>query len=342
MRILFAGSPAIAIPSLKIISSLELDGKRMVLSGILTNPDSARGRGGALVPTDISAAAAELDILRAEKGLSHIPQLKPSKLNSAVREDITRLKPDLLVSFAYGKIFGPKFLSLFPLGGINIHPSLLPKFRGASPIPSVILAGEKETGICIQKLALEMDSGDIITNEKFSLSGRETTFSLSEIVSEKAAFLLRELLLNFNTLFSKAEPQNGNPSYCTEIKKEEGIINWSRTAAVIDAGIRAFNPWPLCFTHALTPRGKETLFIIEAKPLDTGGTPNSPGKSGMENPGKVLGVDKTHGILIQTGDGVLAVSRLQWQAKKVLDWRSFMNGARDFIGSSLGGSLSFP
>ena len=333
MRILFAGSPAIAVPSLKAVSDLELEpkaaeqGRGIVLAGLLSNPDSRRGRKAELEPTDVSAAALELDALRKEKGLSPIAQLKPEKLDAQAREEAAALSPDLLVSFAYGRIFGPRFLGLFPLGGINIHPSLLPKYRGASPIPACILAREKETGICIQKLALEMDCGDILAEERFPLAGRETALSLSETVSARAALLLRELLLDYGPRAAAARPQEGDAVYCRQVKKEAGLIDWYKSALEIDAQIRAYTPWPLSFTS----RGKDTLFILEAEPLE--GSAVGSMVVGSVAPGTVLGIDKKSGILIQTGEGVLAVTRLQWQAKKALDWKSFCNGERGFVGT---------
>lgn len=329
MRILFAGSPAIAVPSLNAVFDLEINGKRVTLAGILTNPDSRRRRKGEPEPTELSAAASKLNLIRHEMGQTSIIQLKPEKLDIQAREEVNTLSPDLLVCFAYGRIFGPRFLSLFPLGGINIHPSLLPKYRGASPIPAAILARDKETGICIQKLAPEMDNGDILASESFQLSGRETSSSLSEIMAEKAAILLRDLLLDFPARASKAKPQTGEVTYCCEIGKEAGFINWYKSAAEIDAQIRAFTPWPLSFTKF----GEDLLFLLEAEVFEMGS--GDRGSAETAAPGTVLGTDKEKGVLIQTGDGILAVSRLQRQAKKALDWKAFYNGERNFIGASL-------
>jgi methionyl-tRNA formyltransferase len=334
LRVLYAGTPAIAVPSLNALSGMELEGEGVILAGLLTNPDAAR-RHGQPEPSDVSAAAVRLDAGRKERGLAPIVQLKSEKLDGRAREEAAALSPDLLVSFAYGRIFGPRFLALFPLGGVNIHPSLLPKYRGASPIPALILAGEKETGICIQRLAAEMDAGDIIAKDVFALSGRETTLSLSETVSERAALLLRELLRgdddNFASRIAAAKPQEGEAVYCHTIKKEDGLIDWNKSAAKIDAQIRGYTPWPLSFTR----RGKDTLIILEAEPLET--PPLIAGaRDASAAPGTVLGVDKSRGILIQTGDGILAVSRLQWQTKKALDWKAFCNGERDLTGMVLG------
>ena len=327
LRILFAGSPAIAVPSLWALSALELEGRGVTLAGVLTNPDRPH-RHGRNEPTDISAAVMELDAVRKGRGFPPVPQLKPEKLDAQARREAAALGADLLVSFAYGRFFGPRFLELFPLGGINIHPSLLPKYRGASPIPAVILAGEKETGICIQELAAELDSGGIFAEDRFPLSGCETCASLSETVSRRAALLFRGLLLSFDP--AAARPQEGEAVYCGEMKKEAGLVNWSKSAAAIDAQIRAYTPWPLSFTHL----GKETLYILEARPL------SQPALADFSlprtEPGTVLGADNEQGILIQTGDGVLAVTRIQWQAKKALDWKAFCNGARGFMGARLG------
>jgi methionyl-tRNA formyltransferase len=325
MKILFAGTPAIAVPALRAISEMELEGAGVTLAGVVTNPDRPR-RHGQAEPTDVSAAAYMLDATRKERALPPIPQLKPEKLDAGAREDVSALAPELLVSFAYGRIFGPRFLALFPLGGINIHPSLLPKYRGASPIPAAILNREKETGICIQKLAAEMDSGDIFASVKIELSGRETTASLSETAGEKAALLLRELLLDFGPRAATAKPQTGEAVYCLQIKKEAGLIDWGKSAAEIEAQIRAFTPWPLSFTR----RGKDTLVILEAEIADL----QAETKTNVP-PGTVLG-NYSRGILIQTGDGILAVKRLQWQTKRALDWKAFCNGERGFVGTKLG------
>jgi methionyl-tRNA formyltransferase len=256
--------------------------------------------------------------------------IKAPKLDAGIRSVIAALRPDLLVSFAYGRIFGPKFLGLFPLGGINIHPSLLPKYRGAAPIPAAILHREAETGISIQRLATEMDSGDILIQEKIPLDGRETTGTFSVKAAEKAAALLVETLKALREGTLRGRPQNHREaSYCSILSKGDGRIDWTLGAADIDARIRAFTPWPLCWTTL----GEQTLFILEAFP---GGGPPGGENSGPRKPGTVLGVDKQRGILVQTGEGVLVVTRLQYQAKKALGWRAFIQGARGFLDSRLG------
>jgi len=343
MRILFAGSPDIAVPVLEKLFSLaslpaaSSGSANVELVAILTNPDTAQGRSSKLKPTEIAAAAESIIGSPQWRGIT--PQiLKPEKLDSAVRDNITLLKPDLLVSFAYGKIFGPRFLSLFPLGGINIHPSLLPKYRGPTPIPAAIINRNTMTGITIQKLAAEMDSGDILVQEIVPLDGSETTLSLSETMAQKAAVLLPGLLDEISAGTVQAREQDhASATYCSLIEKKDGIINWNLSAAEIDAQIRAYTPWPLCWTK----HGELELYILKATPHSSLLIPNSsltPHSSFLipHSPGRVLGKDNNKGILIQTGDGILVVSELQYRSKKALEWKAFLNGARNFIETQLG------
>jgi methionyl-tRNA formyltransferase len=323
MRILFAASPAIAIPALETIAALSGEGKDIVLAGLLTNPDNPRGRSGKPEPTDCAAAALRFPG-------PPLPLLKPEKLDSAAREQTAALKPDLLVSFAYGKIFGPQYLALFPLGGVNIHPSLLPQYRGPTPIPAAIINRDTVTGITIQRLAAKMDAGDILAQEEVPLDGRETTASLSETMAQKAAEMLPVVLRGLADGTLPGRPQDHDAAtYCSLLEKKDGLINWSRSAAEIDAQIRAFTPWPLSWTL----HGEQELFILKAEPLEED-------SSFLISPGQVLGKDKNKGILIQTGKGILAVSELQYRAKKAMDWKAFLNGARNFIDTRLVSSFT--
>jgi methionyl-tRNA formyltransferase len=320
MRIIYAGSPAIAVPVLEALFSSG-DGV-LVVAGILTNPDRPRGRSGRPEPSDIGEAAEKFNAAR----LPPVPVFKFEKLGAEAREAIAALKPDILVSCAYGRIFGPKFLGLFPMGGINIHPSLLPKYRGASPIPQAILNRDRETGISIQRLALKMDSGDILLQERIPLDGRETAESLSRAAAEKAALLLPPLLRRIAAGHVPGILQDEDEaSYCSLIEKDSGRIDWKRSAAEIDAMIRAYTPWPLSWTM----EGERKLIILKSVPDDA-----RPETASAE-PGKVLGVDKKRGILIQTGEGILVVSGLQYQSRKALDFQAFLNGERHFLSTKL-------
>ena len=317
MRILFVGCPSIAIPSLEFLISKSNESGNFTLAGLLTNPDSPKGRSSKHEPTECAAALKKLN--------SDIKVFKFDKLDANAREQIAALKPDILVSFAYGKFFGPKFLALFPKGAINIHPSLLPKYRGPTPIPAAIINKEAQTGITFQLLADEMDCGDILLQEIIPLDGRETTASLSETISKKAAKMMPLVLDGIIEGTIIPQPQNHkDATYCSLISKEDGIINWSHSACEIDARIRAFNPWPLTWTF----HGDLQLFILKAQSLNNGESTFSPGM--------VLGKDKEKGILIQTGSGILAVTELQYKTKKALNWKDFLNGVPKIIGEKLG------
>jgi len=267
--------------------------------------------------------------------------LSPEKLDAAAREAVAALKPDLLVSFAYGRIFGPKFLSLCPLGGINIHPSLLPRWRGATPIPAAILNRDEESGISIQTLSLKMDQGDILLQTRFPLVGNETTASLSERVAGEAPALLESVLERLAAGDRSARAQDDSAAtLCPLITKEDGHIDWSQSARTIEAMVRAYTPWPL----AHTSWEGQGLSILEAAlydeepPMAASAAAGQPaaGEISAGQPGLVMGIDKKRGILIQTGDGVLYARRLHLAARKALDWQAFANGTRGFIGSTLG------
>ncbi len=326
MKILYAGSPlASALVFKNLVDFVRSDeGKKLGLeiAGVLTNVPSARGRKKDLIPTEVAVCARE----------NGIAVLEFEHLTAEARQAVLPLEPDVLVSFDYGRIFGPKFLELFPLGGVNLHPSALPKHRGCTPVPATILAGEKQLGVTVQKIALKTDEGDILAQGFVDLDGRETTLSLMEgsgadsPVVKKGTELLLCALKNYASGNFDSKPQQGESDYTPFIKKEDGLIDWSRSAVEIDRQIRAYTPWPLCFTGCRGTR----LGVLKAEPGDA-----VAGKTGLV-PGTVLPYRKNVGIEVVCGGGtVLVVKELQWQGKKAMDYKSFINGARDFEGSVL-------
>lgn len=320
LRIIYAGSPLASSIVLKnLISAQKECGFQVV--GVLTNPPATRGRHSDLIPTEVSVVARE----------NNIPVFEFDHLMSEAREAISPLKADLLVSFDYGRIFGPKFLALFPLGGINLHPSALPKYRGCTPVPAALLNGDKSLGITVQKLALATDEGDILAQTEIPLDGSETTLSLmdgdgqSSAVTEAGVKLLKKVLREISNSDSEilGKKQSGETSYTEFLKKEDGKIDWNESAAVIERKIRAFTPYPLCFSSFNGVR----VTILRAKVGE--------GKS-SEKAGTVLPYRKAVGIEIACGDGsVLVVTELHQEKKKAMDYKSFLNGARNFVGSIL-------
>jgi len=325
LNVLFAGTPECAVPSLEAVA------RKHRIVAVLTNAPAPAGRSGTPLPTPIALAA---ERLKAEGIIeSGTPILTPEKITQDVRDAIAQSKPDIMACFAYGKIFGPKTLALFPLGAVNLHPSLLPRWRGSTPVPAAILAQDRETGITIQKMALEMDAGDVLVQKVIPLDGTETTESLLDWAAHEGAPLLVEVLNRYEAGPVEGTAQDGSQAtFSAMLRKEDGKIDWSGSAASIDARIRAFSPWPGAFTLA----GNNVLMLLKAHVYagETGGEPMTPGR--VVRPGTVAGTDKKEGILVQTGDGILALERLQWRTKKPLDWKSFMNGSRDFTSMVLG------
>jgi len=322
MRILFAGTPALAVPSLmKAAHAHEV-------VAVLTSPDQPSGRGRARACSPVKEAAAKLNL----------DVLQPVKLDEAFLDQVKSLTPDILVVAAYGKIFRQSLLALFPQGGINVHPSLLPKYRGPSPITAAILAGDSETGVTIQKVARKFDTGDILAQERFPLKGDETTSTLSEVLAVRGAELLGGVLAD---LAAGRQPalrvqEEAAATYCRTIQKEDGVARWEESAEAIERKVRAFDPWP----RVSTSLDGETLLLLKSHVYpDTLAAEYFRGGSRQERqglPGDVLAADRDHGLLVRTGRGVLAVERLQLQFKKPLDWRSFLNGHPAIVGTRLG------
>lgn len=324
LRLLFAGTPEIAVPALREAargggSFGDSGNPGWEVAGVLTNPDRRAGRGRKRLPSAVKAAAQELGL----------PVLQPPCLKKEARDQAAGLKADLLVVFAYGRIFGPRFLNLFPRGGINIHPSRLPFYRGPSPLSAVIRAGETTSALSIQTLAQEMDSGDILFQEDFALDPRETTESLTRRVARLAPQALGRVLTDFCRGEVEGSPQDhGKATYCRLLTKEDGRMDWSLSAEELDRIVRSCTPWPTAWTHW----GDRILKIHRSEP--------APGESdsssaAQEPPGRVLGIDKKNGILVQTGRGRLYLQELQLPGKKSLNFIPFVNGSPDFIGTQL-------
>ncbi len=322
LKVLYAGSPGASAKTLRLLKEKEnlFDYK---IVGVLTNPPSAKGRHKALVPTFVAQTAEEFGI----------PVFSPEHLDSAAREDVLKLGADILVSFAYGHIFGSKFLGLFKFGGINLHPSALPKYRGCAPINAAILNGDKETAFSVQKLDLKMDEGNLLAQEIVSLSGTETAGTLLDAAATRGAEMISEILRDVSKNGSLADgiPQSGEASYTTFIKKDDAKIDWNETAEKIDCKVRAYNPEPI----AWTTENSLPLKIISGIPISKEDEKNLVIEE-KSLPGTVLCVLKNKGIIVKCGKGFFAITKLQRQGKNAMDFKSFLNGAKDFIGKKLG------
>ena len=320
VKILYAGSPEPARRALEILFNNRSQSNFEIV-GVLSNPPSSKGRHKALTPTPVASFALE----------NNIPLFTPEHLNGEAREEISPLKADLLVCFAYGHIFGPKFLSLFPMGGINLHPSLLPKYRGCTPVNAAIINRDEETAVTIQTISLAMDEGDIIAQKKVKLNFTETSESLLNYSAEEGAKLISEILLEISdkSTLPEGKKQTGEPSYTSVITKNDGKIDWSESCSCIEAKIRGYYPEPGCWCMD----NDQTLRILKASMLNDDDDKAKEYKD--EKAGKVLAYIKSEGIYIKALNGILVVTELQKQGKKAMNYKDFMNGAKDFVGTVL-------
>jgi methionyl-tRNA formyltransferase len=307
VRLLFAATDSIAVPLLEKLNS------RGLVTAVFTTPDAPKKRGKGFVPTPVKVKAEELGL----------PVFTPGHLNRDEREIVKSLGVDSLLSFSYGRIFGPKFLSLFRYT-FNVHPSALPLYRGCSPIFNAIRNNERQTAISVQQISLNIDEGDIYGMKTISLDGTETSESLECVISEEAPEFVLSILESVESIIPF--PQRGDASYTGFIKKDDGRINWSDSAESIHALVRACYPWPKAWC------------MYNGSPFIIAGVHSSsflPFEPCTEKPGTVVALDRKKGLRIATGNGYLYVSRVLPPMKKEMDAASFINGARDFIGTVL-------
>jgi methionyl-tRNA formyltransferase len=266
-------------------------------------------------------------LIKKEAKSLDIPVFQPKNL-AEIEKTAKEINPDLLVLAAYGKILPESILNLPRLGCINIHPSLLPKYRGASPIQYSILNGDKEAGVTIIKMSLKVDAGPILAQEKFILDRPDYTApELAEILSGIGADLLIKVIPLWSEGKIKLQEQDEAQATFTKIlKKEDGLIDWKKPAIEIERQIRAFMPWPGTFSRFKSDSGEQkTLKIIDAKISE-------------EDTDKQVGeiyLNKENDFCVKTGQGSLIIKKLQPQNGKAMDAKSFLRGRKAIIGKLL-------
>ena len=257
-----------------------------------------------------------------------IPVLIPESLRQEQRDEIVSLGADFLLSFSISRVFGPKFLSVFKSGTMNIHPSSLPEFRGPSPLQYSILNGLTHSEISFQKISAGIDEGDIYCRVPFEVAKDDDTASLREKVSVLAA---ENIVWVLNDRIESAIPQSGEPSYSAHIFKEDGKIDFAKDSALtIDRKIRAYCLWPKCFCDF----NGELLFLEEAEAAPAE-TDVAAGQTVLPDaiPGQVLGFDIKRGCMkVKTIDGVLLVRKVRKDKRKSISAVDFYNGNRKAFG----------
>jgi methionyl-tRNA formyltransferase len=314
VRIVFMGTAEFAVPSLE-----HLILNQYQVGAVYTQPDKPAGRGHFLTPSPVKKTALTWNL----------PVEQPLTLKKAeVVEQLAEIYPDVIVVAAFGQILPQPVLDIPRYGCINIHPSLLPRWRGASPVAAAILAGDESTGVSIMLLDKGMDTGPVLARIEVPIAAQDTTGSLTSKLSLAAAPLLREALERYLESELTPQPQDNNKAtYCGQISKEEGAIDWHLPAIDIWRRVRAFQPWPGCYTGWLGKR----LGIIEAVPV--------PGETTLEA-GRVVALAPTTGEVqaafgVHTGNGILGVVRVQLEGRRAMTAVEFLRGQREFIGTIL-------
>lgn len=298
LKIIFAGTPEFAASSLQALLGSEHE-----MLAVYTQPDRPAGRGRKLTASPVKVLALEHDL----------PVMQPVSLrDEAAQQTLFDFQADVMVVVAYGLILPEPVLAAPRLGCVNVHASLLPRWRGAAPIQRAILAGDAETGVTIMQMDAGLDTGDMLHKVVCPIETADTAQTLHDKLATQGAVALRHTLAMLSAGSAKPEKQNdADSNYAQKLQKAEAQIHWSQSAQELSRAVRAFNPWPVAFTRF----DDKNLRIWLAQALD-----EATGKP----PGTVL-AESRDGIDVATGNGVLRVTQLQLPGGKSLDAGQFLN-----------------
>jgi len=305
LRFVFLGSPEFSLPTLQRLV------ENYYVVGVVTQPDRPAGRGRSLTPPPIKVLAQKFNL----------PILQPEKINQPeATEQLRAWKPDLIVVAAFGQILRSKVLELPRYGCLNVHASLLPRWRGAAPIQAAILHGDEKTGATIMLMDAGMDTGPILSQSAISIQPEETGGQLSERLASSGAELLVNTLPGYLKGEIKAQPQDeSKATYAPRLRKKDGELDFTNTAATLSLRVRAFNPWP----GAYTIWQNQVVKIHRAFPVQDAEIDRKlePGQHAVYR-----------GLpAISTAEGLLVLEEIQPAGKKPLEGRTFLRGARNWI-----------
>lgn len=305
MRILFMGTPDFAAESLRAMICANMN-----VVGAISQPDKPKGRGHKLVPTEVKALAEEANI-----AVYQPEKLKDNEILPLLRE----LKPDLIVVTAYGKIL-PKYIIDYPkYGCINVHASLLPKYRGAAPIQWAIINGEATTGVTTMKMDEGLDTGDILLVKETRIGEEETAEQLFDRLAKLGGELLVETIKNIESITPKRQ-NDDEYTYAPVLNKEMGKIDWSKSAKEISNLIRGLNSWPLAYTTY----ENEIVKIVKAKAVE-----------GSGEAGTILEMRKGEGLIVACGKDALCIKIAQFPNSKKMNIEDYARGHKIEIGAVL-------
>jgi methionyl-tRNA formyltransferase len=302
IRIVFMGSPDFALP---ILSALA---KKYQVVGVITQPDRASGRGRELKPPPVKALALELNI----------PVMQPEKLRAPeAMEQLRAWTPDLIVVAAFGQILKKDVLELPRFGCINVHASLLPRWRGAAPINAAILAGDEEIGVTIMKMDVGLDTGPMLAMKSMRLASDLTTDSALQALSQLGADLLIETLPDYfsGKLIPQAQPEDG-ATYAPMLKKEDGLLDFTRSAVELERRVRAMNPWPgAWFEWNGNPLRVMRAFVVS-------------GEKGLVSGSRFIVEGRP---AVMSADGALVLDEVQPSGRKIMSGKAFLSGVRNWV-----------
>lgn len=307
MKIIFMGTPDFAVGTLR---SLAEAGHEITL--VVSQPDKPKGRGHAMVPTPVKVVAEELGI----------PVFQPVKIREA-KDVLEKTEADVCVVAAFGQIIPASILHMKKYGCINVHASLLPKYRGAAPIQWAVIDGEKESGVTIMQMDEGLDTGDMLAKAIVPLDEKETGGSLFDKLSEAGGRLCVETLAKLENGEITPEKQGESPTaYASMLDKKMGNIDWNKSAVVIERLVRGLNPWPSAYTH------------LDGKTLKIWACDVLPQSASKGESGEILEVTKD-AIHVQTGDGILVLREIQLAGKARMDAGAFLRGYKVVPGTVL-------
>ncbi|MCR9192793.1 MAG: methionyl-tRNA formyltransferase [Gammaproteobacteria bacterium] len=301
MKLIFAGTPEFGLPCLEALHASQHQ-----VTAIYTQPDRPSGRGRSMQPSAIK-----------EWGLAHqLPIYQPENFKTAdAIAQLEALAPDLIVVIAYGLILPTKVLAIPRFGCVNVHASILPRWRGASPIQQAILAGDRETGVAIMQMDAGMDTGPYYALERCAITPDDTSATLHQRLS----LLAPEPLIQTIDAIAKhqatpVEQTTDHVTYAPKIKKQDAAIDWHQPATVIDCQIRGYYPWPIAFTHV----ADMTFRIHHASIVD---------QTSTQAPGTILAID-ANGMLVNTGQGAILIDRIQCPGGRPISIADYLNAKR--------------
>lgn len=312
LKIVFMGTPQFGVVPLEYLVE-----NQYTVTGVYTQQDKVAGRGQLITASPVKKTAEQYNL----------PVYQPVNLKTeASVAELAAIKPDLIITSAYGQILSQRVLDIPRFGCINIHPSLLPLYRGVSPVPASILAGDEFTGVTIMLSDQGIDTGPILAQARIPVLAQDTTGTLTDKLSVIGAQLLLDVIPRWTTGQLKLRRQdNIAASYCRKIAKEDGEIDWKLPASIIWRQTRAYAPWPGSYTSW---QGRQ-LKILAARPV---------GQVGGQRPGEVVPVkDKEIGFGVKAGDEILGVLAVQYEGKRAMAAADFARGQRGFIGTVLPG-----